>query len=209
MAGCACRRCRCASAESCLPKLCRKTLSYSVHRFQHFIEWNQLAYSGKGDLCSDRCICHTGSITVLARIFDQPADRIADQTEHIHKNSGCCGKGLFRGSAHQFNGCRCRHCRCDSDFCLTSTDCSGDSCIAHSKITDRAGIIKSLFDLFIGKIIGFLEGKQKSRNDTGRSGSRGSYDHTHGSIGFQSCHRVNDSSFQKISAKTFSGIFVI
>ena len=127
MAGCACRRCRCASAESCLPKLCRKTLSYSVHRFQHFIEWNQLAYSGKGDLCSNRCICHTGSITVLARIFDQPADRIADQTEHIHKNSGCCGKGLFRGSAHQFNGCRCRHCRCDSDFCLTSTDCSGDN----------------------------------------------------------------------------------
>mgnify|MGYP006875987797 CR=1 FL=1 len=57
MAGCACRRCRCAAAESCLPKLCRKTLSYSVHRFQHFIEWNQLAYSGKGDLCSDRCIC--------------------------------------------------------------------------------------------------------------------------------------------------------
>ena len=50
---------------------------------------------------------------------------------------------------------------------------------------------------------------QKSRNDTGRSGSRGSYDHTHGSICFQSCHRVNDSSFQKISAKTFSGIFVI
>ena len=59
-----------------------------------FHEWNQLAYSGKGDLCSDRCICHTGSITVLARIFDQPADRIADQTEHVHKNSGCCGKGL-------------------------------------------------------------------------------------------------------------------
>ena len=140
MAGCACRRCRCASAESCLPKLCRKTLSYSVHRFQHFIEWNQLAYSGKGDLCSNRCICHTGSITVLARIFDQPADRIADQTEHIHQHGGRRVKALLGGAAHQLDRSARRHGGSDADLGLTAADRAGNSRVAHGEVADGARV---------------------------------------------------------------------
>lgn len=137
MAGCACRRCRCASAEGCLAKLCRKTLSYSVHSFQHFIEWNQLAYSGKGRSLQRSLHLphrqHYGSdkdIRPVRRPGRRPDRSMFISTvEPASRHAQAC--------RHQLDSRAGRHCGCDADLSLTAADRACNGCVAHGKVADR------------------------------------------------------------------------
>ena len=53
------------------------------------------------ELSGNERVGYTCRVAVLARIFYQAADRVADQAEHVHKNDGCRVEALLRASAEE------------------------------------------------------------------------------------------------------------
>ena len=95
-------RCGRTAAECSFAQFSRKFFAYGVHDVDHFIERNQLCDSGKRHFCGNEGICNTGGIAVLAWIFDKTADRVTDQSEHIHENSRSRIGALFWSATQQF-----------------------------------------------------------------------------------------------------------
>ena len=79
---------------------------------------------------------HYGS----GRDIPPAAYRVTYKTEHIHKNGGSRIGTLQRSAAKKLNSSGSSHCRSDSDLSLTSANSTGNCCITHGKIADRAAL---------------------------------------------------------------------
>ena len=148
MAGFACRRCCCTAAKCSFSQFRRKLFAYGEHDRDHFIERDKLYDACEGHLRSDQCDRNTGSISVLARIFHQTANRVTYKPEHVHKH-GRSGVGTLQWStAHQLCSSRSSHGSCNTCLCLTAADSTGNCCISHGKISDRT----SPMEAFVSRV---------------------------------------------------------
>ena len=152
------------------------------------------------ELSGNERVGYTCRVAVLARILDQSADRVADQTEHVHQHGGGRVKTLLRLAAHQLDSRACRHCGCDADLSLTAADCACNGCVAHGKVADRTGVEQGVDQPFIRDVVAVLQGKQHARQNTGAACGRCCDNQAHRSVDLKHCHRVLRRFVQHISA---------
>ena len=88
-------------------------------------------------------------VAVLAGILHQPAHRITDQTQHIHKHGSRRVKALLRRAVQQFHRCRGRHGRRHAHLGLTAAHRARHGSVAHRQIAHRARIEQSTDHCFI------------------------------------------------------------
>ena len=152
------------------------------------------------ELSGNERVGYTCRVAVLAWILDQSADRVADQTEHVHQHGGGRVKTLLRLAAHQLDSRAGRHCGCDADLSLTAADRACNGCVAHGKVADRTGVEQGVDQPFIRDVVAVLQGKQHARQNTGAACGRRCDNQAHRSIYLKYCHRVLRRFVQHIPA---------
>ena len=120
--------------------------------------------TGQRQLSGNERVGYACRVAVLARILDQSADRVADQTEHVHQHGGGRVKTLLRLTAHQLDSRAGRHCGCDADLSLTAADRACNGCVAHGKVADRTGVEQGIHDALVGDAVAPAEHRRCLRS---------------------------------------------